>query len=413
MNRPGALPSGTRIADLELQRCIGATPVGFEYAAHSAGSGSPCRLLEYMPAALAERRGTRVAVRPGAAAAFDAGHRAFQVDADRFSLPRHESLVVTRRLLLEQGTVYAQLPAGEGPTLAAEIGRYCAPVDPDDVRAWLRALATALGRLHRTGVVHGGVSPDRVMRLADGRVVLGLPDSARWALAAWLPEGIDASDPSLAPEQLLAPRERAQAVGPWTDVYGLATIAHLAIAARLPPPARRREEALARPALASFAGEHWDTAMLMAIDRALSPDTGSRPRDMDDFLSSMGLLERRMRARAPGEGLLTHVLDGAPAAADARPARVDADWPGPAPDTGTASTIEALTPPAAAPAAHAQPDAPRGLRIWPLLVALLFALIAALAIWAAARAPAQSPGAARSAQQPSEMPVSTAVRSKG
>lgn len=380
MNRPGALPSGTRIADLELERCIVATPVGFEYAARSAGSGSPCRLLEYMPAALAERRGAHVAVRPGAAAAFDAGHHAFQVDADRFSLPRHESLVVTRRLLLEHGTVYAQLPAGDGPTLASEIRRCGAPIDPDDVRAWLRAVATALGRLHRTGVVHGGVSPDRVVRLADGRVVLGLPDSARWALAPWLPQMIDASDPSLAPEQLLEPRERAQAVGPWTDVYGLATIAHLAIAAQLPPPARRREEALARPALASFAGEHWDAAMLLAIDRALSPDTGSRPRDMDDFLSSMGLQDRRTRPRAHGEGLPTHVLDGAPMPA---------------------------------PAARAQPDAGRGVRIWPLLVVLLFALIAALAIWAAARAPAGSPGAARSVQQPSEMPVSTAVRSKG
>ena len=186
---------------------------------------------------------------------------------------------------------------------------------------------------------------------------------------------IDASDPSLAPEQLLEPRERAQAMGPWTDVYGLATIAHLAIAARLPPPARRREEALARPALASFAGEHWDTAMLMAVDRALSPDTGSRPRDMDDFLSSMGLLERPTRPIAPGQGPLTHVLDRAPTVADPRPA----------------------------PATRAQPDAGRGVRIWRLFVVLLFALIAALAIW----------GAARSVQQPSEMPVSAAVRSKG
>jgi hypothetical protein len=414
MNRPGALPPGTRIADLELDHCIGATPIAFEYAARSAGSGSPCRLLEYMPAALAERRGARVAVRPGAAAAFDAGHRAFQLDADRLSLPRHESLVVTRRLLLEHGTVYTQLPAEAGPTLAAEIGRYCAPVAADDVRSWLRALATALGRLHRAGGVHGSVSPERIERHADGRIVLGLPDSARWALAPWLPELIDADDPSLAPEQLLAPRERAQALGPWTDVYALATIAHLAIAGRLPPPARRRDEALARPALASFAGAPWSPAMLMAIDRALSPDTGSRPRDMDDFLSAMGLLDRRLRPRAPGEGLLTHVLDPVPAPTEPRSRAVRAEAPAAEPEATpptTAPTVETLAMPNAAPpeTGPAPNRAPRGGRIGSLLMVLLFVLLAAVAIWAAARAPAGSPGA----QRPSEMPVSTAVRSKG
>lgn len=411
MNRPGALPPGTRIADLELERCIGATPIGFEYAARGAGSGSPCRLLEYMPAALADRRGARVVVRPGASAAFDAGHRAFQLDADRLSLPRHESLVVTRRLLLEHGTVYTQLPAEAGPTLAAEIGRYCAPVAPGDVSAWLRALATALGRLHRAGGVHGGVSPERIVHQADGRIVLGLPDSARWALAPWLPELIDVDDPSLAPEQLLAPRERGQAVGPWTDVYGLATIAHLAIAGRLPPPARRRDEALARPALAGFAGAPWSPAMLVAIDRALSPDPGSRPHDMDDFLSAMGLLDRRLRPRAPGEGLLTHVLDQAPAPIDPLPTGGRTDQPTAMKKEATVSTRPTRPPAAAAPppAVHAPSEPPRGVRIWPLLVALLFVLLASVAIWAAARAPAGAAGA----QRPSEMPVSTAVRSKG
>lgn len=410
MNRPGALPAGTRIADLELERCVGASPVGFEYLARQAGSTTPCRLVEYMPASLADRRGTQVAVRPGAATAFDAGRRAFQLDADRFSLPRHESLVLARRLVVEHGTAYVQLPWRDVTTLADEIGRYCAPVDPADVRAWLRAVGAALAQLHRGGVVHGGVSPRRVLRAPDGGVLLDLPDSARWALAGWLPEVIDADDPSMAPEQLLDPRLRAQSLGPWTDVYGLATLAHLAIAARLPPPARRREECLARPSLASFAGDRWDSGMLMAIDRALSPDAGSRPRSMDDFLSSMGLVERRSRKRAPGESLLTHLLDPAPPARAAPAGR--AAPPAPAPDEPLpeAPTIETLAMPAAADEARGAPAPQRPSTWWQILIVLLFAALAAAAIWAAARAPA---GGERSAQRPSEMPVSAAVRSKG
>ena len=408
MNRPGALPPGTRIADLDLERCLGATPLGFEYLARSTGSGSPCRLAEYMPAQLTERRGAVVAVRPGAASAFEAGRRAFQLDADRFSLPRHESLEVARRLLVENGTTYMQLPWHEGRTLADEIGRYCAPIEPADVRAWLRAVGGALGQLHRGGVVHGGVSPARIVRLRDGTVRLGLPDSARWPLAAWIPEVIDFDDPSLAPEQLLEPARRAQAIGPWTDVYGLATIAHLAIASKLPPAARYRDACLSRPSLVNFANARWEMAMLLAIDRALSPDPGSRPHSMDDFMSAMGLMERRARPRAPGESLLSHVLDR-PAAAppvdepDATIARSAAAQP----------TIETLatTAPASSPAPDPAREPRRSSPWWKLLIVLLFALLAAVAIGAAIRNPAS--GQTDTGQRPNETPMSVAARSKG
>lgn len=409
MNRPGALPPGTRIADLELERCLGATPLGFEYLARSTGSGSPCRLAEYMPTQLTERRGAVVAVRPGAAAAFEAGRRAFQLDADRFSLPRHESLEVARRLLVENGTTYVQLPWHEGQTLADEIGRYCAPIEPADVRAWLRAVGGALGQLHRGGVVHGGVSAARIVRLRDGTVRLGLPDSARWPLAAWMPEVIDFDDPSLAPEQLLEPAQRAQAIGPWTDVYGLATIAHLAIASKLPPAARHRDACLSRPSLVNFANARWEMAMLLAIDRALSPDPGSRPRSMDDFMSAMGLMERRARPRAPGESLLSHVLDRQPAApavevpaAETLPVAASTDS-----TIETLATTVGVPPPSPDPA----PGPRRSSAWWQLLIVLLFALLAAVAIGAAVRNPAG--GQTDTGQRPSETPMSVAARSKG
>lgn len=410
MDRPGALPPGTRIADLELQRCTGMSPLGFEYLAHSAGSATPCRVVEYLPAKLADRRGTQVVVRPGAAPAFDAGRRAFQLDADRFALPRHDSLAVARRLLVEHGTAYVQLPWIDGQTLADEIGRYCAPVDPAGVRGWLRALGGALAQLHRSGVAHAGVSPSRVLSLSGGAMLLGMPASERWALSPWLPELIDIDDPSLAPEQLLEPTARAQAVGPWTDVYSLATLAHLAIAGRLPPPARRREECLSRPSLVNFAGGRWDAAMLLAIDRALSPDPASRPRSMDDFMASMGLMERRGRPRLPGESLLHHVLDR-PSAAPPGAGPVSSTVP-PAlsPAAPTPPNFETLALPADWLAAT-RPEPPRSSSAWQFLIVLLFAVLATAAIWASARPTAD--GSPRVGQRPSEMPVSAAVRSKG
>ncbi len=378
MIREGALAPGARIADLRVERCAAASPLGFEYLARSTGNGAPCRLPEYMPAELAERRGAQVGVRSGAGMAFDLGRRAFQLDADRFSLQRDDALAVVQRLLVEHGTAYLQLAWHEGAALADEYGAD-RQADPADVRRWLAALGQALGRLHRGGMVHGAVSAARVRRLADGRVVLGPPESARWALAASLPGLIDAADPSLAPEQLLDAVQRARAIGPWTDVYGLATIAHLAIAGRLPPPAHDWQAALARPSLAQFAGERWSAAMLVAIDRALSPDPASRPKSMDDFLAAMGLLERRARPRV-------QPVEASVAAAPA-------------------AEIEA---PAAASPEPLRSSSPR----WRWAVALLFSALAALAIWTAL-----NPGARQRAdndlQRPSEMPVSEAVRNKG
>lgn len=373
MVRHGALAAGSRIADLRVERCTGASPVGFEYLARSAGDGMPCRVLEYMPADLAERRGQQVGVRAGAAMPFDLGRRAFQLDADRFSMRRDTALAVVQRLLVEHGTVYLQLHWHAGDTLAPEYADPAA-ADPDDVRRWLRALGQALSQLHRGGIVHGAVAAERVRRLPDGGVVLGLPESARWALAASLPGLIDARDPTLAPEQLLDDARRVRAVGPWTDVHGLAAMAHLAIAGRLPPPARH--------SLAPFAGERWSAAMLVAIDRALSPEPAARPRSMDDFLAAMGLIERRARPRA------------------ARPAPLDA------PEVRAAAAPE----PGPAPAPEHEPQA-RAAGRW--AIAVLFALLAALAIWTALYPGLPGAKARAQGQRPNEMPVSEAVRSKG
>ncbi len=387
MIRDGALAPGARIADLQVERCVGASPLAFEYLARAGGQGPACRLVEYMPAGLAERRGLQVGMRAGAAMPFDIGRRAFQLEADRFSLPRDEAITVVQRLLVEHGTAYLQLPWLGGTPLAESLGD---AADPEELRAWLLTLGRALGRLHRGGVVHGAVSPQRVRRLDDGRVHLELPQSAAWALAASWPGVIDRSDAALAPEHLQPPG-RTRALGPWTDVYGLAALAHLAIAGRMPPPASDAQAMHARPSLARHAGERWSAAMLMAIDRALSPDPASRPRSMDDFVAAMGLLERRSRPRPPR--------------AEAPAAAMPPAAPGPMP-----------TEPAAL--AESRPDgqdpSPRPTRpVWRWAVALLFALLAALAIWTALHPgwPGAKPRPA--AQAPNEMPMSSAVRSSG
>ena len=64
MVRHGALAPGTRIADLQVEHCAAASPLGFEYLARSTGQGEPCRLLEYMPVDLTEATALPPPARP-------------------------------------------------------------------------------------------------------------------------------------------------------------------------------------------------------------------------------------------------------------------------------------------------------------------------------------------------------------
>ena len=187
MVRHGALTPGTRIADLQVEHCAAASPAGFRVSGPVDRPGRACRLLEYMPVDLTERRGLQVAVRkaprcPSTSAARLPDRRRSFLDAARQGAQRRAAPARRARhrpTCSWRGTRAARWRRSTVPTRR--------PI-PADVRRWLQALGHALGQLHRGGVVHGAVSAERVRRLADGRVLLGLPESARWALAASLPK---------------------------------------------------------------------------------------------------------------------------------------------------------------------------------------------------------------------------------
>lgn len=64
-------------------------------------------------------------------------------------------------------TAYMVMPHIGGETLAGRLQREWR-LPPDDVRAYLAALADALGYAHREGVVHRDLKPDNVLLVNDG-----------------------------------------------------------------------------------------------------------------------------------------------------------------------------------------------------------------------------------------------------
>lgn len=102
--------------------------------------------------------------------------------------------------------------------------------------AGLHACCSAVESLHRLGALHGQLTPDRVRVLDSGVWCLPLP----LLLSDCVPDRPPLS-PWLAPEQTEAGRAAGWSTGPWTDVHGIAALAHWVLTGSPPPEVGQAE----------------------------------------------------------------------------------------------------------------------------------------------------------------------------
>ncbi|MBX3208712.1 MAG: protein kinase [Labilithrix sp.] len=160
----------------------------------------------------------------------------------------------------------------------------------------VHALADATGRSH--GLVHGDVSPENVLLAASGDVKLLAFGVARahGRHAAATAAGVgDASVRYMAPEQA-----RREALGPYTDVFGVGATLYRMLAGRAPYAAE--SDALTTEALIASAPPRTplpattSPALAEVIGRAIAPRVGARyadARQLGDALEELLLAEGR------------------------------------------------------------------------------------------------------------------------
>ena len=240
-----------------IQACLGEDLDGFDYAVEARHSGRAVLLRESCPVGLVQRVGLEVQPFGGDEAEFrdwlvrwsrllDHWQRAARA-ADPARLG-HSALVTIEDRGEAHGTSWVSLlpPGGRSLRQVAEDG----PGWPDraTVDPGLHACCSALEALHRLGEVHGCLTPERVQVLDSGAWCLLLPDTdpGRQPLSPWL-----------ALEQTEAGRAAGLTTGPWTDVHGIAALAHWLLTGSAPPSVSRRQ---------TEASDCWD-----ALERA-EPD---------------------------------------------------------------------------------------------------------------------------------------------
>lgn len=393
-----ALVAGTRVDDYEIEQTIADNGVSIVYRAFDLALGVQVALEEYMPEALALRSSdARVALRTRAQShAFDEGRQAFVGEAQALARCDHPALLRFDRVLQRNGTVYRAMKLCSGPTLLDHRRAPAEPLDEATLERWLDDLQGALGALHAEGRVHGAVSPERIVLRDDGHLLLLDFDAVRSKLISGrTQEMMAALQPCFtAPEQRRpAP---GQTVGPWSDLYALATTLRYCIDGEPPPPAA----GLASAQPAGLVSDAWrrvhaataaqdDAHWLHALDACLA----EAPQDRPQSVARLREMIDDAAAFAPA----------APAWPASRPAPLQAHEPELWPTDDGAQLPAAATPPAPdlvarpATAAIAQPAPEIASEPGPVVVAQTASALAARPAPAAAGGPAPEMAAQRAA----------------
>jgi hypothetical protein len=165
---------------------------------------------------------------------------------------------------LADGRVAVVMPQLLGGAVDALV-RARGHLSPGEVVTVLAPVASALGRLHDLGVVHGDVSPGNVMLDLDGRPVLG--DLGLGHVLGEVSPGVWGTDGYVAPEVLLGADPT-----PASDVYALGAVGWLCLSGTVPGPPGLRPEL----AEVNLAGEGSD-AVVAALAAAVDAQPGERP----------------------------------------------------------------------------------------------------------------------------------------
>jgi serine/threonine protein kinase len=236
------LPIGARLGDFQVTGVIHEGASSVVYVAADRSLMGEVAIKEYLPALLGERgaNGNVDGRSLRDEQAFRDGMQRFLSEARLLAALDEPALIEVLRIWEQNGTAYIAMPLYEGRTLN-EVLRD----SPRPNEAWLKTmfgpLLDALATLHESGHCPCDVTADNIVMLTDGaplfigfgapRIVANSTEDVKAALNSGF-AAIErcANDPSM-PE------------GPWTDVYAVAAVFHLAITGT---PPRRTDNANCR-----------------------------------------------------------------------------------------------------------------------------------------------------------------------
>ena len=286
-----ALMVGTWLGEFELLGVVGEGGFGIVYRAWDHSLNRQVAIKEYMPAVIAMRgQGAQVSVRSERQAeAFIAGLRSFVNEAQMLAQFDHPALVKVYRFWEANGSAYMVMPFYEGTTLRDHLQSLGSRPDEATILGWLGPVADALAVIHAQQWYHRDLAPDNIMLLPPaGRPLLLDFGAARRVIGDMTQALTVIMKPGYAPIEQFG-EIPGMHQGAWTDLYGLAAVAHFAIRGATPPASVVRLLNDSYQPLAEVAAGQYSDAFLRAVDHALSVRPQDRPQNVAAFKAALGL----------------------------------------------------------------------------------------------------------------------------
>ena len=288
-----ALPHGTTVNGYRIERVLGSGGFGVTYLARDLLQ-QPFAIKEYYPRQFAVRHDLTVL----AASAEDTP--LFEECRERF-LREAQALVVLSRVagasggivrvqtyFEAHGTCFLVMDYVEGASLASVLQREPRGLAALRVCSLLTQLLSAIGVVHRAGLMHRDIKPANIILRDDDRVVLIDFGSSRDATSSQTIAYTQIYSGGYAPpEQMLGMRQ-----GAFSDIYAIGAVCYRAIGGTV-VDAIARQAALAagrpdpQPSAAQIGERRYPNSLLATIDAALKIDATQRPQSVDAMLASL------------------------------------------------------------------------------------------------------------------------------
>ncbi|MDG9926937.1 MULTISPECIES: serine/threonine-protein kinase [unclassified Pseudomonas] len=290
-SRPaGALPSGTQLYEFTLTSTLGEGGFSIVYAARDNRLHRDVAIKEYMPAAFASRSDkARIEVRSERhRSAFDTGMHSFIDEARLLARFKHPALVEVLRFWEDNGTAYMAMPRYSGQTLRQILRDNGGQCDEQWLRGIVAPMLDVLEMLHAHDIFHRDVAPDNIIIQNDGTPVLLDLGSARRVLGDANQAPTVIVKPGYAPIEQYA-EDLSTPQGPWTDIYALGAVLHLAVTGMAPSASVSR---LMKDNLEPLSGRDFpgfSEAFLRTIDHCLALQPGDRPQAIAQLRELLGI----------------------------------------------------------------------------------------------------------------------------
>ncbi len=280
-----ALKPGFAIKEYVVEHVLGQGTFGITYKARDVRSNGYVAIKEYFPREFSMRCTDGSVIPAGNAEDIDNfkwGLEKFIEEATTLARFDHPNIISVKRFFEWNGSSYLVMDYCHGEPLDAILQRE-KTLDEDRIRRFLRPLLEGLELIHSVGVVHRDIKPGNLFIRDDGSPVLLDFGAARQEMSQ---HSHSRSMTSMATDGY-APIEqystRSTLLGPWSDIYGLASTLYRCVTGAKPQNSidRQLQDEL-EPATQVAAGNYPD-GLLRAIDQGMALNKEQRPQSIGEW----------------------------------------------------------------------------------------------------------------------------------